>query len=48
MRTGSTIEAYGTLRELIDTFAYPNQVFAYPVPADELNSNSNMVQNEGY
>lgn len=48
MRTGSNIEAYGTLRELLDTFTYPNSVFAYPIPADELNANSNMVQNEGY
>ena len=48
MRTGSNIEAYGTLRELLDTYSYPNSVFAYPVPADELNANSNMVQNEGY
>ena len=48
MRTQSTIKAYGTLMELLDTYAYPNNVFAYPIPADEINANSNIEQNQGY
>lgn len=48
MRTGSAIESYGTLMELLATYNYPNNVFAYPIPAAELNANSNIEQNEGY
>ena len=48
MRTGSSIKAYGTLLELLNTYSYPNNVFAYPITIDEINANSNIVQNEGY
>ena len=48
MRTGSTIEAYGTLMNLLDTHSYPNKLFAYPIPAAEINANSNIIQNDGY
>lgn len=48
MRTSSAIESYGTLMELLATYNYPNNVFAYPIPAAELNANSNIEQNEGY
>lgn len=34
--------------DLITTYIYPNKLFAYPIPADETNANSNIVQNEGY
>ncbi len=30
------------------THAYPNKLFAYPIPVAEINANSNIVQNEGY
>ena len=48
MRTGASIEAYGTLLNLLDTHTYPNKLFAYPIPAAEINSNSNIIQNDGY
>lgn len=48
MRTGSEIVAHGTLMDVLATLTYPNRLFAYPIPADELNANSNMEQNEGY
>lgn len=48
MRIGSDIKAYGTAMELIDTHSYPNNLFAYPIPAAEINANSNISQNEGY
>lgn len=48
MRTGSSIEVYGGLMNLLETLTYPNNLFAYPIPLSELNANSNMIQNSGY
>ena len=30
------------------TVSYPSDLYAWPIPQDELNGNTNMVQNEGY
>lgn len=48
MRTGQTVEATGSLENVISTLSYPNNVFAWPIPISEINANSNMIQNEGY
>jgi hypothetical protein len=48
MRSGSDIIYHGTLENELGTLTYPNNKFAYPVPADELNANSNVTQNTGY
>ncbi len=48
MRTQKDIQSYGTLMQLLNTYSYPNNVFAYPIPAKEINANSNIVQNDGY
>jgi len=48
MRTGSDIVYHGTLMNVLGTLTYPNKLFAYPIPASELNANSNKVQNDGY
>ena len=48
MRTGSSIEIYGGLMNLLETLTYPNNLFAHPIPLSELNANSNMIQNSGY
>ena len=48
MRSGSDIIYHGTLENVLGTLSYPNNKFAYPVPAAELNANSNITQNDGY
>lgn len=48
MRSSSDIIYHGTLENVLGTLTYPNNKFAYPVPADELNANSNVTQNTGY
>lgn len=48
MRTGKNIKVLGSNQNLLRTLTYPNDLFAYPIPNDETNANSNMVQNNGY
>lgn len=48
MRTGQSVETIGVLGNTVSTLSYPNNLFAWPIPLDEINVNSNMVQNEGY
>ena len=48
MRTGQSIDAFGSSQNFIQTLNYPNNLFAYPIPVAEMDANSNMVQNEGY
>ncbi|MDT0552587.1 RagB/SusD family nutrient uptake outer membrane protein [Urechidicola vernalis] len=48
MRTGQSIDVIGSSQNLIETLTYPNNLFTYPIPAAEINANSNVVQNEGY
>lgn len=48
MRTGKSVEVLGSIQNIIQTLAYPNNLFVYPIPAAEINANSNMVQNAGY
>ncbi len=48
MRTGQDVPYWGTIQNLLGTQTYPNNLFAYPIPLGELNSNSNMEPNEGY
>ncbi len=47
-RTGKSIKVLGSSQQLIRTLAYPNNLFAYPIPKSEMDANSNMVQNDGY
>ncbi|VAV84450.1 hypothetical protein MNBD_BACTEROID02-128, partial [hydrothermal vent metagenome] len=47
-RTGTDIDVLGSNQNFIRTLSYPNNLFAYPIPNDETNANSNMVQNNGY
>lgn len=47
-RTGTDIDVLGSTQNLIETLSYPNNLFAYPIPNDETNANSNVVQNNGY
>lgn len=47
-RTSTNIDVLGSSQNLIETLSYPNDLFAYPIPNDETNANSNMVQNNGY
>ena len=48
MRSSSDIIYHGTLENVLGTLSYPNNLFAFPVPAAELNANSNVTQNTGY
>ncbi len=48
LRSGMNMEAMNTQGNVMKTFSVPNYLFAWPIPVSELNSNSNMVQNEGY
>ena len=48
MRSGSDIIYHGTLENVLGTLTYPNNLFAYPITVDEINANSNIVQNSGY
>jgi len=48
MRSGNDIIYHGTLENVLGTLTYPNNKFAYPIPAAELNANSNVTQNAGY
>lgn len=47
-RTGTDIDVLGSNQNFIRTLSYPNNLFAYPIPNDETNANSNIVQNNGY
>lgn len=48
VRTGKDIDIIGSTGTVTSTLSYPNDKFAYPIPAGEMNANSNMVQNNGY
>ncbi|OIQ37963.1 MAG: RagB/SusD family nutrient uptake outer membrane protein [Bacteroidetes bacterium MedPE-SWsnd-G1] len=48
MRTGMSVDVIGSSQNLIETLSYPNNLFTYPIPAAEINANSNVVQNDGY
>jgi len=48
MRTGKDITVLGSNQNVLETLAYPNDKFAYPIDIDEMGANSNMVQNAGY
>ncbi len=48
MRTGKSIDVLGSSQNLVQTLSYPADLFVYPIPASEVNANSNMVQNKGY
>ena len=49
MRTGKDILAHNDKRKYPQIgFAYGSAKLAFPIPADEINANSNMIQNDGY
>ncbi|MDO6767707.1 MULTISPECIES: RagB/SusD family nutrient uptake outer membrane protein [Cellulophaga] len=48
MRTESDVDYYNSTETLSGTLTYPNNLFAYPITDDEIDANSNMVQNDGY
>jgi hypothetical protein len=48
MRTESDVDYYNSTETLAGTLTYPNNLFAYPITDDEIDANSNMVQNDGY
>jgi len=48
MRTGKNIQVLGSNENLIQTLNYPGDKFVYPIDIDEINANSNIVQNAGY
>ena len=48
MRTGSDIVKYSLQQNISATVPYGDHRLAFPIPATELNANSNMVQNDGY
>ncbi len=48
MRTESDVNYYNSNETLTGTLTYPNNLFAYPITDDEIDANSNMVQNDGY
>lgn len=48
MRTRKSIDVLGSSQNFVKTLVYPNDLFAYPIPASEMNANSNMKQNNGY
>lgn len=47
-RTGSDIPLVDQFRQTHGGPKYGNYKYAFPIPAVEMNSNSNMIQNEGY
>ena len=48
LRTGSDIVKFSLQQNISETIPYGDFRMAYPIPADELNANSNMEQNDGY
>ena len=48
MRTGMDAQAFTQDEVLVKTLTFPNVKFALPIPASEMDANSNMVQNASY
>ena len=48
MRTGQNVVVLGANQNVIQTLNYPNDKFTFPIDIDEINANSNVVQNAGY
>ena len=48
LRTGQDITKFSLQQNIASTIPYGDSRMAYPIPASEMNANSNMVQNDGY
>ncbi len=48
LRTGKSIEKVEVEQAIIETIPYGDYRMAFPIPQDEIDANSNMVQNDGY
>ena len=48
LRTGQDITKFSLQQNIAATIPYGDDRMAYPIPAGEMNANSNMVQNDGY
>ncbi|MFD1293551.1 RagB/SusD family nutrient uptake outer membrane protein [Lutibacter holmesii] len=48
LRTGQDITKFSLQQNISATIPYGDSRMAYPIPAAEMNANSNMVQNDGY
>ena len=49
MRSGTGVpKIAGSNQNITSSLAYPNNLFAWPIPQAEIDANSNIVQNDGY